>query len=188
MEGLRNPVANESMGSLAKDINCQSTRRLYPSGLPRFSFPLPYIDLQIYHPVERHASSRNLLRFRNVVKQDGRRVKAIRIDRWKWRISKANGGILQGSGNPSRDSAIHTRAKQTGQQDDLPKNSSYPRRHGSPKGTLSRIGNNDERHLRVGSWGSNTDTMSGIWKGLSVSIVVFSRVVMAMAGYGYLFG
>jgi hypothetical protein len=51
-----------------------------------------------------------------------------------------------------------------------------------------RIGDHDGMHLRVGSWGINTDTMSGIWNGFSVGLVVFFWVVMAMAGYGYLFG
>lgn len=51
-----------------------------------------------------------------------------------------------------------------------------------------RIGNRGGRHLRVGSWGINTDTISGIWKGLSVGAVVFFWIVMAMAGYGCLFG
>ena len=40
----------------------------------------------------------------------------------------------------------------------------------------------------VGSWGFNTDTLSGIWKGLSVGLVLFFWLVSAMAGYGYLFG
>jgi hypothetical protein len=40
----------------------------------------------------------------------------------------------------------------------------------------------------VGSWEFNTDTMSGIWKGLSVGLVLSFWVVSAMAGYGYLFG
>ena len=51
-----------------------------------------------------------------------------------------------------------------------------------------RIGDNDGKRLRAVSWGINTDTMSGIWKGLSVGSVVFFWVVLAMAGYGYLFG
>ena len=41
-------------------------------------------------------------------------------------------------------------------------------------------------HLE-GSWRVNTDTISGIWRGLSVGIVLFFWVVLAMAGYGYLF-
>jgi hypothetical protein len=45
-----------------------------------------------------------------------------------------------------------------------------------------------EGWMSKGSWGFNTDKMSGIWKGLSVGLVLSFWVVSAMAGYGYLFG
>ena len=45
-----------------------------------------------------------------------------------------------------------------------------------------------EGWMSKGSWGFNTDKMSGIWKGLSVGLVLSFWIVSAMAGYGYLFG
>ena len=40
----------------------------------------------------------------------------------------------------------------------------------------------------AGSWSLNTDAMNGIWRGLGFGSLVFLTVVLAVAGYGYIFG
>jgi len=61
---------------------------------------------------------------------------------WRRRISKTDGGILQGNRNSSRsDSVLYIRTKRhcrASKQNDLRKDSCYPHGHRSPEGTVGR--------------------------------------------------